>query len=84
MLKNINTPGTYSLAGSSSSQNAIAGYYAGTASSDTYISSLTTTGPGTITISAISTTSIEGTYTTKVTNYLGTAISFSGTFKGSF
>ena len=84
VLKNINTPGTYSLAGSSSSQNAIAGYYAGTASSDTYISSLTTTGPGTITISAISTTSIEGTYTTKVTNYLGTAISFSGTFKGSF
>ena len=50
VLKNINTPGTYSLAGSSSSQNAIAGYYAGTANSDTYISSLTTAGPGTITI----------------------------------
>jgi hypothetical protein len=84
VLRNINTPGTYSLAGSNASQNAIAGYYAGTANADTYISTLTSVGPGTITISAISTTAIEGTYTTKVTNFLGTAISFSGTFKGNF
>ena len=84
VLKNINTMGTYSLAGGTSSQNAVAGYYAGSANADTYISSFTTNGPGTITISAISATSIEGTYTTKVTNYLGTAISFSGTFKGNF
>lgn len=84
VLRNISTPGTYSLSGNGTSQNAIAGYYAGTANADTYISSLTSVGPGTITISAISTTSIEGTYTTKVTNYLGTAISFSGTFKGTF
>ncbi len=84
ILKNISTPGTYSLAASSTSQNAAAGYYAGSNSADSYSSTFTATNPGTITVSTISATAIEGTYTTTVTNYLGTAITFSGTFKGSF
>lgn len=81
---NVKTPTTLPLNTATSSQTAIAGYFTGTnTSTDYYISSLSTT-PGTVTITAISSTAIEGTYTTSCKNLAGTTISFSGTFKGSF
>jgi hypothetical protein len=81
---NVKVPITLPLNTATSSQTAIAGYFTGTnAASDYYFSTLSTT-PGTVTITAISSIAIEGTYTTSVKNVAGTTISFSGTFKGSF
>lgn len=81
---NVKTPTTLPLNTATSSQTAIAGYFTGTnTSTDYYLSSLSAT-PGTVTITAISATAIEGTYTTSCKNLAGTTISFSGTFKGSF
>jgi len=83
-LVDITATGTYSLDPGSSTDLAQVTYVAGSGSSDNYVSALSTTSHGTITVTAISATSIEGTYTTKVTNLTGAAISFSGTFKGNF
>lgn len=81
---NVKTPTTLPLNTATSSQTAIAGYFTGNnSSSDYYFSTLSAT-PGSVTITAISTTSIEGTYTTSCKNLAGATISFSGTFKGSF
>jgi len=83
-LVDITAPGTYSLDPASSTDLAQVSYVAGSGSSDTYASSISTTSHGTVTVTAISATSIEGTYTTKVSNLAGASISFSGTFKGNF
>lgn len=81
---NVTAPGTYSLAQTPSNFSAQITYVGGLASNDSYISSLSSTGNGSVTITSISTTSIEGTYTTKATNLAGTSITFSGIFKGNF
>ncbi|MBC7652369.1 MAG: hypothetical protein H7101_11530, partial [Deinococcales bacterium] len=83
-FKNINTAGTYSLNGGNGSQAAVAAYFVGqNPSTDYYFSSSSST-PGTVIIKSISTTSIEGTYTTTVKNFAGTSVAFSGTFRGNF
>lgn len=81
---NVTAPGTYSLAQTPSNFSAQVTYIAGMATNDSYVSSLSSTGNGSITITSISSTAIEGTYTTKATNLAGASITFSGTFKGNF
>ena len=80
---NIKTAGTYAL-NLTGSQSAAAGYFTGTNTSTDYYLSTASATPGTVTITAISSTAIEGTYTTTVKNFAGTSIAFSGTFKGNF
>jgi hypothetical protein len=81
---NVNTPTTLPLNTLTSTQTAVAGYFTGTnVTTDYYLSTLSAI-PGTVTITAISSTAIEGTYTTSLKNYAGTSIAISGTFKGSF
>jgi hypothetical protein len=81
---NVKTPITLPLNTATSTQTAIAGYFTGqNAASDYYLSTLSAT-PGSVTITAISATAVEGTYTTSCKNFAGITISFSGIFKGSF
>jgi hypothetical protein len=81
---NVKTPITLPLNTATSTQTAIAGYFTGqNSASDYYFSTLSAT-PGSVTITAISATAIEGTYTTSCKNLAGITISFSGIFKGSF
>jgi len=81
---NVKTPTTIKLNTLTSSQTAIAAYITGTIASPIYYFSYLSASPGTATISAISSTAIEGTYTTTVKSFTGDSLSFSGTFKGSF
>lgn len=81
---NVKTPTTLPLNTATSSQTALAGYFTGTNTSTNYYFSTLSATPGNVTITAISSTAIEGTYTTSVKNLAGETISFSGTFKGSF
>lgn len=84
---NISTAGTYPFTvgnGSSSSQVAIMSYTPDTNTNTEYSTEYTTVSAGSITITAISATTIKGTYTAKLTNLSGATISVSGTFEGKF
>jgi hypothetical protein len=79
---NITSTGTYSLVPSAIPNSLILITY--TAGTDTYYSSASTATAGSITITTLTATSIEGTYNTKVSNLSGAALTISGTFKGTF
>lgn len=81
---NVKTPITLPLNTMSSTQTAIAGYITGTVASPIYYISALSASPGTVNITAISSTAIEGTYSTTVKSLAGDSLTFSGTFKGSF
>jgi hypothetical protein len=84
-LSNITSTGTYSLVtGAVANSTLILTYVAGTAGTDNYFSSASGATAGSITITTLSATSIEGTYTTKVSNTNSVGVSISGTFKGNF
>ena len=84
-LANITTTGTFSLVPSAiANSTLLLTYIGGTAGTDTYFSSASGANAGTITITTLSATSIEGTYTTKVANTNAVALSISGSFKGTF
>jgi hypothetical protein len=81
---NVKTPTTLPLNTFTSTQTALAAYITGTIASPIYYFSTLSTSPGTATITAISSTAIEGTYSTTVKSFAGDSLTFSGTFKGSF
>lgn len=82
---NITATGTYSLAPNAIPNSLISvTYVAGSAATDNYFSTASGATAGSITITTLSATNIEGTYTVKVTNTSAAALSVSGTFKGTF
>lgn len=81
---NVKTPTTLPLNTLTSAQTALAAYITGTIASPIYYFSTLSTSPGTATITALSSTAIEGTYSTTVKSFAGDSLTFSGTFKGSF
>lgn len=81
---NVKTPTTLPLNTLTSTQTALAAYITGTVASPIYYFSTISATPGTATISAISSSAIEGTYSTTVKSFAGDSLTFSGTFKGSF
>ncbi|MDI9366027.1 MAG: hypothetical protein QM541_13805 [Flavobacterium sp.] len=75
------TPATLPL----NTQTALAAYITGSIASPIYYLSTLSTSAGTATITALSSTAIEGTYSTTVKRFGGDdSLKFSGTFKGSF
>ena len=84
-FNNITAAGTYSLVPNAiANTTLIVTYVAGSAGTDNYFSSASAATAGSITVTSVSATSIEGTYTAKVTNTASAALAISGTFKGNF
>jgi hypothetical protein len=79
-LYDISSVGTYSLSGVTSPSSAAIVYNYG----DSSYTSILAVSPGTVTISAITASSITGTYTTTVSTVAHTNISISGTFTGNY
>lgn len=82
---NITAAGTYSLVLNAIPNSIISvTYVAGSATTDNYFSTASGSTAGSITITTLTATSIEGTYTAKVTNTSAASLTVSGTFKGTF